>query len=276
MNHNDFENILHSSLKNTKSKVQIFEEGIDINTQINFQKLTKKYLKSDTQQRDFSLLENELFNESVEANLKKDILIELSLLEEVRAYRLIEKFYAECENDLKTWTALALQKSRVHIEHALSSEDKIYISSGLGGQGDKLRYFFVLSSKDNKPFNQFHKNIITNEIKFSITKFDGIVEKINFTEFYVTIICMLPFSNSLEEVFGTIHNECNKLGGFLSEKIIATNTEILNHEAVTGILNEVPKSLDLFDGSIPMDLEDDFFDDEDFDEEDFDDDILPF
>ena len=130
------------------------------------------------------------------------------------------------------WSALALQKSRVHVEHSLNSEDKIYISSGLGGFENKLRYFFVLASQNNKSFNELQKQIITNELNFSLNKYEGIVEEITFKNYYVTIICMIPLQYSLDKIFKSILLECNKLGNFLSDKIIATNTEILDNETI--------------------------------------------
>jgi len=296
MNQRDLKRLLQEKLSKSISNIQIFEEGIDIHTQIDFETQTKKFFEKEDDNKELSVLENILFNEGTEIEIKKDILIELSFSEDVKAYRLIEKFYAECEEDIKKWSALALQKSRVHIEHSLGNEEKVYISSGLGGFENRLRYFFVLSSNNNEHFNDFQKNILTKELNFTIKKYEGVIEELIFRDYYVTIVCMIPLHHSLDKIFRSIIEECNSLGNFLSEKVIATNTEKFDNKTVESLLNDDPEITKKFDEFAQSALglgqdaffEDDFeeFDDKFFDDdeddfedddEDFsDDDILPF
>jgi len=301
MNQRDLKRLLQQKLNKSISKIQIFEEGIDIHTQIEFEKLTKELVDREQKTTELSVLEKNLFNEGTNIKIKKEILIELSFSEDVKAYRLIEKFHNECENNLKKWSALALQKGRVHIEHSLSNEEKIYISSGLGGSENRLRYFFALSSNDNKNFTELHKNIIKNELNFTIKKYDGIIEDLIFQEYYVTVVCLIPLKHSLDKIFRSILEECNNLGNFLSDKVIATNTEKFDNKTIEDLIKDEPEAIKKFDDfanssltlgqdSIFSDDEfeefgDEFFEDDDdeddFDDEDYndnfsDDDILPF
>lgn len=302
MNQKDLKQILKQELNKSISNIQIFEEGIDIHTQIEFEKKTKIFFEKDTDEIELSALEKKLFSENVDIDIQKELLIELSFSTEVKAYRIIENFLKVCEKELKKWTTLALQKSRVHIEHSLGNEEKVYISSGLGGFGNKLRYFFVLSSKENTPFSELQKNIVNKELNFAINKYEGIVEDIIFNDYYVTVLCMIPLNHSLDKIFISILNECNSLGNFLSDKVIATNTQKFDNNTVEGLLKDKPELIKKFDDlaktlgvedEILFDSDDDFedfddiffdedfdddFDDDDFDDDDddFDDDILPF
>jgi len=297
MNQKDLKKLLKQELNKSISNIQIFEEGIDIHTQIEFENKTKLFFEKDNDNTELSVLENNLFNEKADFDTQKELLIELSFSNEVKAYRIIEKFHKVCEKELKKWTALALQKSRVHIEHSLGNEEKVYISSGLGGFENKLRYFFVLSSKENKTFNEFQKNILKKELNFAINKYEGFVEDIIFNDYYVTVLCMIPLNHSLDKIFISIIKECNSLGNFLSEKIIATNTEKFDNETVEGLLEDKPevvKKFDDFANSLGLkdellfdsdddfeDFDDRFFeddsDDDDYEDDDLeDDDILPF
>lgn len=298
MDQKDLKRLLKQELNKSISNIQIFEEGIDIHTQIEFEKKTKIFFEKENEKIELSILKEKLFDDANDLETKKETLIELSFSQEVKAYRIIEEYHKICEKDLKKWSALALQKSRVHIEHSLGNEEKVYISSGLGGFENRLRYFFVLSSNDNIPFNEFQKNIINKELNFTIKKHNGIVENITFQEYYVTILCMIPLNHSLDTIFKSILEECNVLGNFLSDKVIATNTEQFDNKTVEGLLNDDPettKKLNDFEKStlgIEQDIlfEDDFeefddmffddFDDDDDSEEDEDDfndnDILPF
>jgi len=279
MKERDLKKLLQSKLKKSFSNVKIFEEGIDLETQLEFEKTTKIFIKENKEKTEVLISENDLFNEGIATDIKKNLLIELSFSDDVKAYRLIEKFQNECVPELKKWAALALQKSRAHIEHSLSNEDKVYISSGLGGLGDKLRYFFVLSAKDDIIFNDLHKNIIKKEIDFTISKYQGIIEDVLFYNYYVTIVCLVPLQHSLDKIFKNILDDCNELGNFLSDKIIATNTEKINEETIEKILNEDPETIESFEqheesdffGIDNFDDDDDFFDDDEYDD-DFDDD----
>ncbi len=298
MNQKDLQNILESTIKKSFSNVQIFEEGIDLNTQLEFEKLTKAFLKNNAKDRDIKTLKNGLFNAKTTEEERKNILIELSFSDDVQAFRLLEKFNTQCVDDFKKWATLALQKSRAHIEHSLSNEDKVYISSGLGGSGNKLRFFFVMSSKNDAEFNKLQKEILKKEIEFSVKNRAGTIEKIIFQGYFVTVLCLIPITQSLDKIFLDILKECNSLGDFLSDRVIATNTEEFDNEIIKGILNDDPDVLknfnqfpqssldfdefddddddDYFEGNDFLDDDDfDEFDDDDFDEFD-DDDFLPF
>ena len=62
MNQDDLEDLYKSTLKNTRSTIQIFEEGIDIHTQNEFEKQTHKYIKRNKKKSKLSLLRNLLLN----------------------------------------------------------------------------------------------------------------------------------------------------------------------------------------------------------------------
>ncbi|MCD4792533.1 MAG: hypothetical protein K8R54_04815 [Bacteroidales bacterium] len=278
MKEEDIRKYIQNKLKKSFENFQIFEEGIDLETQIEFEKLTKSFFEKDFQEIDINTAEKNLYDTSFSETDKKEILISLSFSDDVKAYRLIEKFRTNSNNTLKEWSALSLQKSRAHIEHSLSNEDKVYISSGLGGSGDKLRYFLVFSATKDITFTDFHKKIVKKEIDFTLTKFDGVTENITFYDYFVTVVCLIPIHISLDQIFKNILDECNELGNFMSDKVIATNTEKIDEETIVKILNEDPEAIKPFENYKDSDLfglED--FDDDDYDEfddeyDDFDDD----
>lgn len=279
MKEEDIRKYIQNKLKKSFENFQIFEEGIDLETQIEFEKLTKSFFEKDFQEIDINTAEKNLYDTSFSETDKKEILISLSFSDDVKAYRLIEKFRTDSNNILKEWSALSLQKSRAHIEHSLSNEDKVYISSGLGGSGDKLRYFLVFSATEDITFTDFHKEIVKKEIDFTLTKFDGVTENITFYDYFVTVVCLIPIHISLDQIFKNILDECNELGNFMSDKVIATNTEKIDEETIVKILNEDPEAIKPFENYKDSDLfglED--FDDDDYDEfddeydDDFDDD----
>lgn len=278
----DLKKFLQHKLKKSFENFQIFEEGVDFETQLEFETLSKEFNSKEINDIELDYAEKVLFSPDSKEDELKETLLLLSISDDVKAYRLIEDFKSKCTDKMIKWAALALQKSRAHIEHALSDEDKVYISSGLGGSGDKLRYFFVLTAMEDITFSDFHKEIIQKEIDFTMKKFGGESEGVIFHDFFVTIVCLIPLHVSLDKVFKSILDECNEFGNFMSDKVIATNTEKIDSETIIKILNEDPDAVQPFDqfedtelfGLDNFDDEDEFddFDDDDFDDDDYDDD----
>lgn len=286
MTNKNLKQFLEKKLQKSFSDFLVFEEGIDVSVQLKFEKASLEFIDKNEDIRPLNELENILYN-SENTEDKLNALVELSMSGDVKAYRIIEKYKTECSEDIKDWTILAFQKSRAHIEHELSDDEKIYISSGLGGSGNKLRYFFVLSTNEKTSFSDFQKKLLTKEIKFSLIKNDSIAEKITFYDYFVSILCLVPLQISPDKILKGILNETEKFGNFLSDEIIATNTEIFSEEKIIKLINhdpEIQKEMSL-SANIEHDLdflslEDDDFDDDDYDDfddidDDFDDD-MPF
>lgn len=286
MTNKNLKQFLEKKLQKSFSDFLVFEEGIDVSVQLKFEKASMEFIDKNEDIRPLNELEDILYN-SENTEDKLNALVELSMSGDVKAYRIIEKYKTECSEDIKDWTILAFQKSRAHIEHELSDDEKIYISSGLGGSGNKLRYFFVLSTNEKTSFSDFQKKLLTKEIKFSLIKNDSIAEKITFYDYFVSILCLVPLQISPDTILKGILNETEKFGNFLSDEIIATNTEIFSEEKIIKLINhdpEIQKEMSL-SANIEHDLdflslEDDDFDDDDYDDfddidDDFDDD-MPF
>lgn len=282
MKERDLKKLIQDKLKKPISSVKIFEEGIDIETQIEFEKITKSLIEDKKTEQNITIAEKKLLSEDTPEDIKKEILTRLSISEDVKAYRLIEHYKNICEESLKKWATLSLQKARAHIEHTLSNDEKIYISSGLGGSDDKLRYFFVLSASDNINFTKFHRDILKKEIEFVMQSHGSIAESILIYDYFATIVCLVPIHVSLDIIFKTILDECNAFGNFLSEKIIATNAEKFDNQTIEKMLNDELQEINELDNFEEIDFhfnedDDDFFgddDDDDFFEDDDDDDFI--
>ncbi len=65
----------------------------------------------------------------------------------MECYRAIESFIEEAEEALGFLGILALNESRMLLESKILDENQVFISTGLGGKDEKLRYFVVLMSR---------------------------------------------------------------------------------------------------------------------------------
>ncbi len=279
MTNKNLKYFLEKKLQKSFNDFLVFEEGIDVGVQLSFEKATLEFIEKDEEIKDAEESEKILSRTDNNIEAKKNALIELSLSGDVKAYRIIEKFKDTCEDELKKWSILAFQKSRAHMEHELSDDEKIYISSGLGGSGNKLRYFFVMSSDNKVSFTDFQKDLLKKEIEFSLTKNDSIAEKIIFNDYFVSIVCLVPLQISLDAILKSILKETQAFGNFLSDEIIATNTEIFSEDKIVKLIDHDPKvekEMQLPDNDLDLNflnIDDGEFDINDFDDDDFDDDF---
>ena len=276
MTNKNLKHFLEKKLHKSFSDFLVFEEGIDVSIQLEYEKTSIEFIEKDIEIRAFEKLENILINSETTIDDKKNALVELSMSGDVKAYRMIEKYKDICDDEIKKWTILAFQKSRAHIEHELSNDVKIYISSGLGGSENKLRYFFVLTTNNKEKFTDFQKNLLKKEIDFFLNKNESIAEKITFYDYFVSILCLVPLQISPDAILSGILNETKEFGNFLSDEIIATNTEIFSEEKIIKLIDHDPEIQEKLQLPVNDDIDIDFLniEGEDFDDDDFDDNLF--
>lgn len=221
----------------------ILEEEIDIEIQ-------KKYIAmSDEIKRrhDFAILQQKylhddspLFDETIPDKAKKEILVILSYIPEPKAYRSIEQF-SKLDTPLKKWAIVSLQQSRILLQSSLLDDPGIFISTGLGGQGGLLRFFIVLLHATPQGLEEYQINLMRTEIQSAITKAQGVVEEIEYTPAYTTLLLLLPLQIDLPAVLNGIIQECNQYGHFLRNNLLITNVKKIPNEEIEQIIKNTPR-----------------------------------
>lgn len=228
-------------------QLNILEEKIDIGLQMEYFEQTKvlrKELDSDQIMLDSELL----YNPQTSYEEIKNILVQLAGLSDVKALRKIEEYKPHAPENLHDWVTLALHESKMNIESVLLDKNLIYISTGLGGKEGKLRYFIVLSTREQKDFTTAQKSILEKELKFSFDKQSVDLENINFEDYFVGIQALIPLQVAIKPIFAEAIDECNQMGNFLNEKYLITNVKVLSKSEIESVLhkkNEQSESLDL-------------------------------
>ena len=87
------------------------------------------------------------------------------------------------------------------LESKLLEENQVFISTGLGGKGSKLRYFVVLILKKSEKFSELQKKIVRNEFELMLKRNDAEIEELEFMETFATLLAILPLKVSLKDVF---------------------------------------------------------------------------
>ena len=211
--------------------ISILEEQVDIDLQMEYFEFSRD-VKKNPAPAGLNDLSKNLFDREFPADGKKKILVQLAVSEEVEAYRTIEKYLTHPDTGLRDWAVLAFQESRMLLQSRLLDEDQVFISTGLGGKGTKLRYFVALINSTGKPFSKLQKRIVSAELDYHLKKHEAEAEEICFIEDYCTILAIIPFRAPIRELFRDAVEECNHLGGFLKENFIVTNVKKLSYEEI--------------------------------------------
>jgi hypothetical protein len=228
---------IREAINNLPDNFSILEEQIDVELQLQYFNSSKD-LKNEFSKEYIIERKDDLFDERISLEEKKNLLVLLASVNEASAYRAIEKFVKNPVPELKEWSVLALQESRMLLQSTFLEEQQVFISTGLGGQGQKLRYFVVLRAKDLQAgFTNTQKQLVESELIFSMKAYNGIFEEIEFEEGFVKVLFLMPLKGDMQEMFRTFVDECNQYGNFLDEDIILTNVRKFEISEIRDFLN---------------------------------------
>jgi hypothetical protein len=224
---------------NMPDNFNVLEQQIDIAIQMdyfNYSKRVKKGLDPAEKINDINLL----FEQELSIERKKILLAELASVEDVEAYRAIEKYLKNPDEQLKDFAVLALQESTMLLKSKLLDEDQIFISTGLGGKNSKLRYFIVFFSKTTE-FSELHQRVVKNELDFAIKSTEIEIEEINYFDNIATILALIPLKTSIKDFFQEVIKECNQYGDFLKNNFLVTNVKKLEKQEIIELVNKHKK-----------------------------------
>lgn len=227
-------------LSEENQTVNILQESIDVLLQMSYFKLTKKAKKNIRQDIDYLSDVTQLYDPEVDLSKKKLLLCTLASIDDPKYFRAIETFKENAPEELKDWTTLALQESKMLLESSLLDTKQLYISTGLGGKGESLRFFAAIINKTGTPFDSAQREIIEKEFDFQFRQQNGEIEEIEFNDKYAQIMCLLPLELNVGDVVKGAVKECNTYGGFIEDNFLLTNVKKLNTEEINQLL-ENPK-----------------------------------
>jgi hypothetical protein len=227
--------LLNEYLNIGEDSINILEEQIDSDVQLEYFEYSRNFESKDSAEEIFNNREL-IFSSDVPDEHKKNILVQLASINDVEAYRTIQKYLRGPNTLLYHWACMALQESRLLLESNLMDENKVLITTGLGGKGFKLRYFIVFFTDDGSPYTQLQKKIIRSELNYSMNKNGAEIEDILFENCFASILAIVPINIPVQQLFDSVIFECNQLGGFLFNDYIITNHKVLSIEEIQEML----------------------------------------
>ena len=220
----------------------ILEQRVPVELQMEYfkysEQVRKERAKPDLNDMDYTAFRESLSNPESTTDYKKYILSMLATSREVKAYRMLEDYVQHPDEDVSNWAYMALMESRISLEWELSDEIQIYISTGLGGKGEKLRFYVLMLSRDRKPFLEYQRKVIEREFAYFLPKADCEIERLTIGEQYVELVFLIPVRADIKLTLDKVINECNQYGDFLSDIFTITNVKELTEQEVTYIINK--------------------------------------
>ena len=183
---NDIFKKFRDSFSKIDGHFHILEQRVPVERQMEYfkysEKIRKDQDKPDISKMDFSVFEDSLDDPESTTEHKKYVLSMLATSRQVKAYRILEEYAQAPDPDVADWAYMALMESRIALESELSDEKQIYISTGLGGRGEKLRFYVLILANELKPFLEYQKKVIEREFPYSLENADCEIERLTIGE----------------------------------------------------------------------------------------------
>ncbi len=233
---------IQEAIDSLPDNFSILEEQIDVELQTEYFDTARSLRVEEAPE---NLIETALImlnDDETEHELKKEILIRLAGLDKVEAFRIVEKFHKKADGELRSWAVLALQESRMLLQSSLLEEQQVFISTGLGGKHQKIRYFVsVMSHNIDEDFTVTQQKIVKSELDFFLKENEGELEEVQFETGFALSLFLFPLKQNLHQVLSSFIRECNQYGDFLKDDIIITNVKALSAKEIRTFLKNNKK-----------------------------------
>ncbi len=227
--------------KNLLDSFILIDKPIDLSIQGEYLSFSETIDFDNVDYEEVLTESDKLFDKHTPIELKKRILIFLAHLGTAESCRTIEKYLKISEGNLRDWTLLSLKECRTFLESVLLEEEGGFISTGLGGKDNKLRYYFILSSKDGLTFSETHRNTLKRGFEIISHKYKSEIEEINFESTYALIGILVPMDVAVGKVIEEAISDCNKMSEFLFPDYYVTNVKKPTYKEISKYLEEISR-----------------------------------
>ena len=215
-------------LESLPNDIQVMEQGV---SQVVLQEYYKRGTSLDDEAKEALLAQQEDW-ERLEMDELKSLLIALGMTADVKSYRKLEAILATKSEEIGKFGQVAQMYARMKLESRLTDTTSGFILSGLGGKGNKLRYYFVLMSKET--ITEAQGRLFEAEALDICQIGQAEIEEIEKQDRYFLIRILVPFEEAIGDVIADIAGQFP----FLESEFICTNVEKPSHEFITKWMND--------------------------------------
>ena len=226
-------------LENIPDTFEILKQGVAPELHKEYIEYSESFGRGDLSEEGTNQLSELLLTVKTPSADKKKALTILSHTGSIQAYRNIEAFSENVEDELKQWAHLAMMECRMLIESELTGKPGGFIATGLGGTEDKLRYYFLVLPLEGQQFDEIQQNVVTKEFELHAPVVNSRIETIKAAEAYIEITALIPLNIKITDFIETGIGKCNELGEFVLNHYYATNGTIPDKDEIIEIIKIV-------------------------------------
>ena len=169
---------------------------------------------------------------------KKLVLVQLAQRGSAEAYRLVQEYCTRPDPGLEDWSRIALYECRMRMESDLLDEPVGLISTGLGGDGERLRYIFVLAFSD-EPLAEEQQQEIREALDSVCRKHRSPVEEAQFRPACLYVQVLVPLDVAVGAVIEESISLLNQGEGEVYHDYLATNVAEPTEEEIEQFLDKL-------------------------------------
>lgn len=169
---------------------------------------------------------------------KRLALVQLAQWGSAEAYRLVQKYSAHPDQGLEEWSRIALYECRMRMEEDLLGESVGLISTGLGGDGEQLRYIFVLAFCGESPAEAAQQEI-RERLDKVCQQYRSVVEQAQFRPACLVVQVLVPMDVAVGEVIEASIDRFNRDDDQVRQEYMATNVAVPTEEEIQQFLDDL-------------------------------------
>jgi hypothetical protein len=217
----------------------VVESPIDLSVQKEYQDLSDSMSIDHVNYEEVLAEADRLFVRDTPVEAKKRILILLAHLGTIESSKILQRYLKVSEGTLNDWAILSLKECRMFLESVLLKEEGGFVSTGLGGKGNKLRYYFIVSTSEGRTLMRSERVTLEEGFKGSSNEYESEIEEIDFGTDYAMIGILVPMEIAVGEVIEEGIRRCNRMGEILTVDYYVTNVKKPTKREISKYLRDI-------------------------------------
>jgi hypothetical protein len=177
-------------------------------------------------QADVAEVGKTLFSHKATVEEKKRALTILAHNGTAEAYRTLEEYVEQAEEELAGWAALALHECQAFLEASLGDDSVGMVMGGLSGEGDRMRYFFAVKTKNDSEFAQAEQAAVEIAFRQVGQRLNAEIERLQFGQGYVAMEVLIPLDVAVTRFAKRGIRANNRIDALLKEEFYVRNDRI--------------------------------------------------
>jgi hypothetical protein len=178
----------------------------------------------------------ELSDNTMPISQKQLVLAHLARRGTAEAYRLLQHYCSRPDPALEQWSRIALYECRMRLEQDLLEAPVGLISTGLGGDGQRLRYVFVLSFQGDPQEKERHQEMRETLDKVC-QRYRSAIEEAQFRPSCLYAQVLVPMDVAVGEVIAESIALLNQRKEELCQDYLVTNVSVPTDEVTQEFLD---------------------------------------